>query len=83
MGSFWLKDSKSRPALVYWYAFTCLNHIIFVVFYFRFGIARRQMRMGGGVVTFFIKGGYEGSRQFLQKLKLFKLAVSLGNINFW
>ena len=38
------------------------------------------MRTGGGMITFFLKGGLQESRQFLENVKLFTLAVSLGNV---
>lgn len=44
-------------------------------------LAKRQMHGGfGGMVTFFIKGGLEASRVWLENLKLFALAESLGAV---
>jgi cystathionine gamma-lyase len=44
-------------------------------------LARRQMPAGGsGIVTFFIKGGLPESRRFLERLRLFTLAESLGGV---
>ncbi len=44
-------------------------------------LARRQMPAGGsGIVTFFIKGGLAESRRFLERLRLFTLAESLGGV---
>lgn len=43
-------------------------------------IAKKQMKMFGGMVTFFLKGGLKESRQFLEALKLFALAESLGAV---
>jgi cystathionine gamma-lyase len=44
-------------------------------------LARRQMAAGGsGIVTFFIKGGLAESRRFLERLRLFTLAESLGGV---
>lgn len=42
-------------------------------------IARRQMRQGGGIVTFEIKGGLEQGRQFLDRLKMLSLSANLGD----
>ena len=42
-------------------------------------IARKQMRQGGGIVTFEIKGGLERGRCFLDKLKMFSLSANLGD----
>ena len=41
-------------------------------------LARRQMTGFGGVVSFEPKGGYEAARKFVSRLRLAKLAVSLG-----
>jgi cystathionine gamma-lyase len=43
-------------------------------------IAKRQMTGYGGMITFFIKGGLSASRTFLENLKLFALAESLGGV---
>jgi cystathionine gamma-lyase len=43
-------------------------------------LARRQMSMPGGMVTFFLKGGLEESRRFLERCRLFSLAESLGGV---
>lgn len=43
-------------------------------------IAKAQMRGFGGMITFFIKGGLEASRSFLEKAQLFRLAESLGGV---
>lgn len=42
-------------------------------------IARAQMRAGGGLISFTIKGGKEQAQQFLNRLSLIKIAVSLGD----
>ncbi|HZX24494.1 MAG TPA: PLP-dependent aspartate aminotransferase family protein [Woeseiaceae bacterium] len=43
-------------------------------------LASRQMRGGGGIVTFFMKGGLEESRRFLERCEVFALAESLGGV---
>jgi len=43
-------------------------------------LARKQMRGYGGMITFFLKGGLQESRIFLENLKLFALAESLGAV---
>jgi cystathionine gamma-lyase len=43
-------------------------------------IAKSQMRGFGGMVTFFIRGGIAESRVFLEQLRLFALAESLGAV---
>ena len=42
-------------------------------------IARDQMKHGGGIVTFQIKGGLEAGRKFLDQLSLFSLTPNLGD----
>ena len=43
-------------------------------------IARQQMRDFGGMITMTLKGGLAESRTFLESLKLFSLAESLGGV---
>ena len=42
--------------------------------------AKNQFKGCGGVVSFILKGGVEKCKQFLQKIKLFHCAVSLGSV---
>lgn len=43
-------------------------------------IARKQMRGYGGMITFFVKGGLPEARTFLEKVRIFTLAESLGGV---
>ena len=43
-------------------------------------LARAQMPGFGGIVTFFIKGGLEDARRFLERCTVFSLAESLGGV---
>jgi cystathionine gamma-lyase len=43
-------------------------------------LAERQMRLPGGMVTFFLRGGLVESKKFLERCKLFSLAESLGGV---
>ena len=43
-------------------------------------LARAQMSDFGGIVTFFIKGGLEDARRFLERCRIFALAESLGGV---
>jgi cystathionine gamma-lyase len=43
-------------------------------------LARRQMSGFGGMITFFIRGGLTEARSFLEKVKVFTLAESLGGV---
>jgi cystathionine gamma-lyase len=43
-------------------------------------LAKAQMTGFGGMITFFVKGGLAEARTFLEKVKLFTLAESLGGV---
>jgi len=43
-------------------------------------LAKKQMFGYGGIVTIYIKGGIAESRKFLENLKIFALAESLGGV---
>ncbi len=43
-------------------------------------LAMRQMRGGGGMLTFVVKGGLPAARAFLSSLRVFALAESLGGV---
>lgn len=43
-------------------------------------LAKSQMKGFGGMITFFVKGGIKESRSFLETVKLFSLAESLGGV---
>ena len=45
----------------------------------QYEIAKKQMRLGGNVVAFEIKGGLESGRKFLNKIKLCTLSANLGD----
>lgn len=45
-----------------------------------YDLSRKLHKGIGGVISFIIKGGLEESKQFLEKLKLFACAVSLGSV---
>lgn len=42
-------------------------------------IAKKQMKWGGGIVSFQVKGGLEAGRKFLDALQLFSLTPNLGD----
>lgn len=46
----------------------------------QYALAQKQMCRGGGIITFFRKGGLAESRKFLEKVKIFALAESLGGV---
>lgn len=43
-------------------------------------LARRQMRGGGGVVSFEVEGGLEAARAFVDSLQVIPIATSLGGV---
>ncbi|MCL4159807.1 UNVERIFIED_CONTAM: hypothetical protein GTU68_058960 [Idotea baltica] len=45
----------------------------------QYSIAKKQMKAGGGVVSFVIKGGIERGRIFLNSLKMASLTANLGD----
>jgi O-succinylhomoserine sulfhydrylase len=45
----------------------------------QFEIAKKQMTMGGGIVTFEIQGGIERGRRFLDALQMCSLTANLGD----
>jgi cystathionine gamma-lyase len=46
----------------------------------QYELAKKQMKGSGGMITFFLKGGIDESRRFLENVKLFALAESLGGV---
>jgi O-succinylhomoserine sulfhydrylase len=45
----------------------------------QYELAKKQMRLGGGVVTFEVKGGIERGREFLNSLKMISHSANLGD----
>jgi cystathionine beta-lyase/cystathionine gamma-synthase len=43
-------------------------------------LCKRQMKSGGGIITLELESDLEGSRRFLERLRLFALAESLGGV---
>ena len=44
-----------------------------------YDIAKKQMKMGGGLVTFEVKGGLEQGRNFLDAMEMLSLSANLGD----
>jgi O-succinylhomoserine sulfhydrylase len=44
-----------------------------------YALAKKQMRLGGGVVTFEVKGGIDRGRKFLNSLKMISHSANLGD----
>jgi O-succinylhomoserine sulfhydrylase len=60
------------------------SHIAYVKYPFlpshpQHDLARRQMRLGGGVITFELKGGIEQGRRFLNALQMLSHTANLGD----
>jgi O-succinylhomoserine sulfhydrylase len=45
----------------------------------QYELAKKQMRLGGGIVTFEVKGGIERGRRFLNALEMFSHTANLGD----
>jgi len=45
----------------------------------QYELARKQMKLGGGIVTFEVEGGIERGRNFLNSLKMSSLSANLGD----
>jgi len=45
----------------------------------QYGIAKKQMKLGGNIVAFEIKGGVEAGKNFLNAIKLCSLSANLGD----
>ena len=45
----------------------------------QYEIARRQMKKGGGILSFIIKGGIEAGRRFLDAIEMVSLSANLGD----
>ncbi len=44
-----------------------------------YNIAKNQMKMGGGIVSFELKGGLERAKKFLNNLQMLSLSANLGD----
>ena len=45
----------------------------------QYEIAKKQMKKGGNIVTFEVKGGLEAGRAFLNRIKMCSLSANLGD----
>jgi O-succinylhomoserine sulfhydrylase len=45
----------------------------------QYELARKQMKAGGGIVTFVVKGGFEQAKKFLDGLQMLKITSNLGD----
>ncbi|WP_262888689.1 O-succinylhomoserine sulfhydrylase [Pontibacter pamirensis] len=45
----------------------------------QYELAKKQMKQGGGIVTFVVKGGYEAATRFIDSLKMATITSNLGD----
>ncbi|MGN6477420.1 MAG: trans-sulfuration enzyme family protein [Flavipsychrobacter sp.] len=45
----------------------------------QYAIAKKQMKNGGGIICFELKGGLEAGREFMNRLKMLSLTANLGD----
>lgn len=45
----------------------------------QYRLARKQMKLGGGIVTFEVVGGYERAKAFIDEIKMISLSSNLGD----
>lgn len=45
----------------------------------KYAIAKKQMKLGGNIVVFEVKGGLDAGRKFLNKIKMCSLSANLGD----
>jgi O-succinylhomoserine sulfhydrylase len=45
----------------------------------QYAIAKKQMKLGGGIVTFIIKGGVQQGRKFMDALQMISISANLGD----
>lgn len=45
----------------------------------QYAIAKKQMKAGGGIITFSIKGGYEAAKKFMDLLRMIRISPNLGD----
>lgn len=77
------EHSKNAAAVaMYLESHACVESVIYpgLTSHPQHELAKKQMRGFGGMITFFIKGGMEEARTFLENLSLFALAESLGAV---
>lgn len=45
----------------------------------QYKIAKKQMKLGGNIIAFELKGGKEAGRKFINRIKLFSISANLGD----
>jgi O-succinylhomoserine sulfhydrylase len=77
-------DKHCQNALVLAHCLEDITQVNFVKYPFlpshpQYELAKKQMRAGGGLVTFELKGGQTEAQNFLNKLKMLSLTSNLGD----
>jgi O-succinylhomoserine sulfhydrylase len=71
--AFWLAQQLEHHAAISWLKYPFLES------HPQYAIAKKQMKNGGGLVCFELKGGLESGRKFLDKLKMLSRTANLGD----
>jgi O-succinylhomoserine sulfhydrylase len=66
----WLSKNKEIESVKYPFLASHPQH----------AIAKKQMRAGGGVVTFIVKGGYERAKKFMDAMEMISISANLGDV---
>lgn len=45
----------------------------------QYELAKKQMKLGGGIITFSVKGGYERAKKFIDSLQIASISANLGD----
>ncbi|GAB3532424.1 O-succinylhomoserine sulfhydrylase [Pontibacter brevis] len=45
----------------------------------QYELAKKQMRQGGGIITFVVKGGYDAAKRFIDNLEMASISANLGD----
>ncbi len=69
----WLAEQLQNHPAISWLRYP------FLPSHPQYAIAKKQMRSGGGILCFELKGGLEAGRHFLNSLKLLSVTANLGD----
>lgn len=77
-------ERHSENALMFAESFKGNNELDFLLYPFlpthpQYSLAKKQMKLGGAVVTFSVKGGYDRAEKFMDSLKIISRTPNLGD----
>ncbi|HSR17676.1 MAG TPA: PLP-dependent transferase, partial [Ignavibacteriaceae bacterium] len=77
-------ERHSENALMFSEYFKDNNELEFLLYPFlpthpQYSLAKKQMKLGGAIVTFSVKGGYERAEKFMDSLKIISRTPNLGD----